>query len=52
MCEKMEINKVEKQVPNLHNKKNYVIHIRALDQALKHGLIREKVHKAIEFTSV
>ena len=26
----------EKLVPNLHNKKNYVIHIRALDQALSH----------------
>ena len=49
MCEKMEINKVEKLVPNLHNKRNYVIHIRALDQALKHGLILEKTHRAIEF---
>ena len=27
MCERMEINKVEKLVPNLCNKKNYVIHI-------------------------
>ena len=44
MCEKMEINKVEKLVPNLHNEKNYVIHIRALDQALKHELIQEKIH--------
>ena len=39
MYEKMKINKVEKLVPNLHGKKKYVIHIRALDQALKHGLI-------------
>ena len=39
MCKRMEINKVEKLVPNLHNKGNYVIHIRALDQVLKHGLI-------------
>ena len=46
----MEINHVEKLVPNLHNKKNYVIHIRALDQALKHGLILEKIHRAIEFS--
>ena len=45
----MKINKVEKLVPNLYDKKNYVIHIRASDQALKHGLILEKVHRAIEF---
>ena len=49
MCEKMKINGVEKLVPNLYNKKNYVIHIRALDQALKHRLILEKVHRLIEF---
>ena len=49
ISEKMKINKVEKQVPNLYDKKNYVIHIRALDQALKHRLILEKVHHVIEF---
>ena len=27
MCEKMKINHVEKLVPNLYNKQNYVIHI-------------------------
>ena len=45
----MKINKVEKLVPNLYDKKNYVIHIEALDQPLKHGLILEKVHCVIEF---
>ena len=30
MCERMEINGVEKLVPNLRDKKNYVIHIKAL----------------------
>ena len=40
---------VEKLVPNLHDKKNYVIHIQVLNQALKHGLVLEKVHRAIEF---
>ena len=45
----MKINKVEKLVPNLYDKKNYVIHIEALDQALKHGLILEKVHCVIKF---
>ena len=43
------INKVEKLVPNLYNKKKHVIHIRASDQALKHGLILEKFHCVIEF---
>ena len=37
MCERMKINGVERLIPNLFNKKRYVIHIRALDQALKHG---------------
>ena len=31
MCERMEINGVEKLVPNLRDKKNYVIHIQALN---------------------
>ena len=49
MCEKLKINKVEKLVPNLYDERKYVIHIiRALDQALKHGLILEKVHRMIE----
>ena len=30
-------------------KKNYVVHIRALKQALNHGLILKKVHKVIQF---
>ena len=45
----MEINCVKKLIPNLNDKKNYVIHIEALNQALKHGLILEKIHRAIEF---
>ena len=49
MCESMKINGVEKLVPNLHDKRNYAIHIRALDQALAHGLIPEQIHRAIEF---
>ena len=42
MCERMVIGRVEKLVPNLYYKKRYVIHIRALDQALKHGLVLER----------
>ena len=49
MCERMEIDKVEKLVPNLRDKKGYVIHIRALDQALNHRLVLERVHRTIEF---
>ena len=49
MCGRMTISGVEKLVPNLYYKKRYVIHIRALDQALKHGLVLERIHRAIEF---
>ena len=49
MCGRMTINGVEKLVPNLYYKKQYVIHIRALDQALKHGLALERIHRVIEF---
>ena len=49
MCERMEIYGVEKLVPNLRDKKNYVIHIQALNQALQHGLRLDRIHRAIEF---
>ena len=49
ICECMVINEVEKLIPNLYYKKRYVIHIRALDQALKHGLVLEHIHRVIEF---
>ena len=35
MCERMEINGVEKLAPNLRDKKNYIIHIQALNQVLQ-----------------
>ena len=35
----MKIEKVEKLVTNLHDKTEYVIHMRNLKQALNHGLI-------------
>ena len=44
MCERMEINGVEKLVPNLRNKKNYVIHIQALNQVPQHGLRLDRIH--------
>ena len=49
MCGRMTINGVDKLVPNLYYKKQYIIHIRALDQALAHGLVLERIHRAIEF---
>ena len=33
----------------MQNKENYVIHIRALEQALNNGLILKKVYKVIKF---
>ena len=38
---KKETDKFEKLVCNLYDKKNYVIHIQALKQALDYGLIQE-----------
>ena len=49
MCERMEINGIEKLVANFRDKKNYVIHIQALNQALQHGLRLDRIHRAIEF---
>ena len=49
MCGKMKINRVEKLVPNLYYKCKYVMHVRALAQALEHGLVQEKIHRCIEF---
>ena len=49
MCERIEINGVEKLVPNLRDKKNYVIHIQVLSQALQHRLRLDRIHRAIEF---
>ena len=38
----MKLEKVVKLVTNLHDKTEYVIHIRNLKQALNHGLILKK----------
>ena len=39
----------KKLVCNLNDKKNYIVHINVLKQALDHGLKLRKVHRAIEF---
>ena len=40
-----KIKKCNKPVCNINDKQNYVVHIRALKQALNHGLIIKKVHR-------
>ena len=45
----MKIEKCNKLVCSIQDKENYVVHIRALKQALNHGLILKKVHKVIQF---
>ena len=47
--ERMKINKCTKLTSTIQNKENYIIHIRALKQAINHGLKLKKVHKVIEF---
>ena len=47
--ERMKIDKCKKLVCNLYDKKNYVVHIRSLKQALSHGLILKKIYRVIQF---
>ena len=47
--ERMVINNTKKLVCNLNDKKNYIVHINVLKQALDHGLKLRKVHRIIEF---
>ena len=45
----MKIEKVEKLIANLHDKTEYVIQIRKLNQALNHRLVLKKIHRVIKF---
>ena len=45
----MKLNKCIKLVSHLYDKNNYVVHIRALKQALGHGIVLKKVRKVIQF---
>ena len=49
MSERKKIKKWDKLVWNIKDKEIYVVHIRALKQALNHGLILKKVHWVIQF---
>ena len=46
---RIKIDKCKKLVCDLHNKKNYVVHIKPLKQALNHGLKLKRIHRIIEF---
>ena len=45
----MVVNNTKKLICNLQDKKDYVVHINVLKQALDHGLKLIKVHQVIEF---
>ena len=45
----MTIEKVKKFVSNLHDKIEYVMHIKNLKEALNNGLVLKKVGKLIKF---
>ena len=47
--ERKKLEKVEKLVCNIEDKEKYIINIRALKQALNHGLILKRVHRVIQF---
>ena len=47
--ERKKIEKVKKLVCSIEDKEKYVVHIRALKQALNHGLKLKKVHRVIQF---
>ena len=45
----MKTEKVEKLGANLHDREEYVIHVRNSKPALNHVLLFKKVHRAIKF---
>ena len=47
--EKMVVNNTKKLICNLQDKKDYIVHINVLKQALDRGLKLIKVHQVIEF---
>ena len=46
---KTKAKKCNNLIWNLYDKNNYIVHIRALKQALNHGLVLQKFHRIIKF---
>ena len=49
LVERMKLGKVGKLIPNLKNKKTYIVQIKSLNQPLKQGFKFKKVHRVIRF---
>ena len=49
MPERRKLEKIEKLVCGIEDKEKYIIHTRALKQALNRGLILKRVHRVIQF---
>ena len=49
LAEKMKIGSKEELIPYLKDKNGYEVHIKKLNQALKHGLKLRKEYRVIEF---
>ena len=47
--ERKKLEKAKKLVTNFHDKTEYVIHIRNLEQALNHGLVLKNISRVIKF---
>ena len=47
--EKIKVNKVDKLIPNLYDKKNYICHIKNLQLYVDLGLKIKKIHRILEF---
>ena len=49
LADRMNLSGVTKLVPNMLDKKNYVVHYKTLKQALDHGLKLIKINRILEF---
>ena len=49
LTERQKIEKVEKLAGDTNDKEKYVVHLRALKQALNHGLKSKEVHRETQF---